>query len=49
MHALTAAHRTLSLGTVARITNVVNGRHVMIQINDLKRWSVHGMAAQAQY
>jgi rare lipoprotein A len=28
MHALTAAHRTLPLGTVARITNVVNGKHV---------------------
>ena len=34
MHALTAAHRTLPLGTVARITNVVNGRHVMIRITD---------------
>jgi rare lipoprotein A len=34
MHAFTAAHRTLPLGTVARITNVVNGRHVMIRIND---------------
>jgi rare lipoprotein A len=34
MHALTAAHRTLPLGTVARITNVVNGGHVMIRITD---------------
>lgn len=34
MQALTAAHRTLPLGTVARITNVVNGTHVMIRIND---------------
>ena len=34
MQALTAAHRTLPLGTVARITNVVNGKHVLIQIND---------------
>lgn len=34
MHALTAAHRTLPLGTVVRVTNVVNGRHVVIRIND---------------
>lgn len=34
MHTFTAAHRTLPLGTVARITNVVNGNHVMIRIND---------------
>jgi rare lipoprotein A len=34
MHALTGAHRTLPLGTVARITNVVNGKHVVIRIND---------------
>lgn len=34
MHALTGAHRTLPLGTVVRVTNVVNGRHVVIRIND---------------
>lgn len=34
MHALTAAHRTLPLGTVVQVTNVVNGRHVVIRIND---------------
>jgi rare lipoprotein A len=34
MHALTGAHRTLPLGTVVRVTNVVNGRHVMVRIND---------------
>jgi rare lipoprotein A len=34
MYAFTAAHRTLPLGTVARITNVVNGNHVMVRIND---------------
>lgn len=34
MNAFTAAHRTLPLGTVARIVNVVNGTHVMIRIND---------------
>ena len=34
MHAFTAAHRTLPLGTVARIVNVVNGTHVTIRVND---------------
>jgi rare lipoprotein A len=34
MHSLTAAHRTLPLGTLVRVTNVVNGRHVVIRIND---------------
>jgi rare lipoprotein A len=34
MHALTAAHRTLPLGTIVRVTNVVNGRNVVIRIND---------------
>ena len=34
MHMLTAAHRTLPLGTIVRVTNVVNGRHVVIRIND---------------
>jgi rare lipoprotein A len=34
MHALTAAHRTLPLGTVVRVRNVVNGRQVTIRIND---------------
>ncbi|HZS12611.1 MAG TPA: septal ring lytic transglycosylase RlpA family protein [Nitrospirales bacterium] len=34
MHALSGAHRTLPLGTVVRVTNVVNGKHVVIRIND---------------
>ena len=34
MHTLTAAHRTLPLGTVARITNAVNGKHAVIRVND---------------
>ena len=34
MYRLTAAHRTLPLGTIVRVTNVVNGRHVAIRIND---------------
>jgi rare lipoprotein A len=34
MESLTAAHRTLPLGTVVRVTNVVNGRQVAVRIND---------------
>ncbi|GAC1544660.1 MAG: septal ring lytic transglycosylase RlpA family protein [Myxococcales bacterium] len=34
MHALTAAHRTLPLGTRVRVTNLENGRQVVVRIND---------------
>jgi peptidoglycan lytic transglycosylase len=34
IYGLTAAHRTLPLGTMLRVTNVVNGRHVTIRVND---------------
>jgi rare lipoprotein A len=34
MHALTAAHRTLPLGTWVLVTNLVNGRAVQVRIND---------------
>lgn len=34
MYAMTGAHRTLPLGTVVRVTNVVNGTQVQIRIND---------------
>jgi rare lipoprotein A len=34
MAKLTAAHRTLPLGTRVRVTNVVNGRSVVVRIND---------------
>jgi rare lipoprotein A len=34
MHALTAAHRTLPLGTKLRVTNVENGRAVVVRVND---------------
>jgi rare lipoprotein A len=33
-YALTAAHRTLPLGTRLRVTNVANGRSVVVRIND---------------
>jgi len=34
MHALTAAHRTLPLGTRVLVTNLANGRVVEVRIND---------------
>jgi rare lipoprotein A len=34
MHELVAAHRTLPLGTVARVTNLANGRSVVVRISD---------------
>lgn len=33
-HAMTGAHRTLPLGTRLRVTNLSNGRSVMVTIND---------------
>ncbi|MBX9925718.1 MAG: septal ring lytic transglycosylase RlpA family protein [Hyphomicrobiaceae bacterium] len=32
--AMTAAHKTLPIGTQVRVTNVVNGRTVVVRIND---------------
>lgn len=34
MHAMTAAHRTLPLPSYARVTNVANGRTVIVRVND---------------
>jgi rare lipoprotein A len=34
MHAMTAAHRSLKLGTVLRVTNLDNGRTASVRIND---------------
>jgi rare lipoprotein A len=34
MRAFTAAHRTLPFGTRARVTNLRNGRSVVVRIND---------------
>lgn len=33
-HALTAAHRSLPLGTIVRVTNLSNGRNLLVRIND---------------
>src|SRR5262249_57654649 len=32
--AMTAAHRSLPMGTVVRVTNLKNGRSVVVRIND---------------
>jgi rare lipoprotein A len=34
MHALTAAHRTLPLGSYVRVTNPATSRSVVVRIND---------------
>lgn len=34
MFALTAAHRRLPLGTILRVTNLANNRHVIVKVND---------------
>jgi len=34
MHALTAAHPTLPFGTRVKVTNLENGRSVVVRIND---------------
>jgi rare lipoprotein A len=34
MNALTAAHRTLPFGTRVRVRNTLNGREVVVRIND---------------
>ncbi len=33
-HALTAAHRTLPLGTEAKVTNLATGQSVIVKVND---------------
>lgn len=34
MHALTAAHRTLPFNTLLKVTNIANGRSVVVRVND---------------
>ena len=34
MYGLTAAHKTLPLNTVARVTNLDNGKSLILRIND---------------
>ncbi len=40
MYAMTAAHKTLPLPTYARVTNVKNGRSIVVRVND--RGPFHG-------
>src|SRR5437870_1644247 len=39
MNKLTAAHRTLPFGTRLRVTNVENGRSVVVRVNDRGPWA----------
>jgi rare lipoprotein A len=34
MHGHTAAHKSLPLGTIAKVTNLENGKRVIVKIND---------------
>lgn len=34
MYQMTAAHQTLPLGTIVRVTNLANGKTVKVRIND---------------
>jgi rare lipoprotein A (peptidoglycan hydrolase) len=38
MYKLTAAHRTLPFGTLVRVTNIKNGKTVVVRINDRGPW-----------
>ncbi|GAB4374271.1 MAG: hypothetical protein Kow0042_18740 [Calditrichia bacterium] len=38
MNQLTAAHRSLPFGTICRITNIENGKSVIVRINDRGPW-----------
>ena len=38
MNKLTAAHRTMPFGTRLRVTNVENGRSVVVRVNDRGPW-----------
>ncbi len=39
MHALTAAHRSLPFGTMVKVTNLDNGKSVVVRINDRGPWA----------
>lgn len=34
MHAMTAAHKTLPLPTYVKVTNLGNGKHIIVKVND---------------
>lgn len=37
-HGLTAAHRTLAFGSKVRVTNLANGKDVVVRVNDRGPW-----------
>lgn len=50
MHAMTAAHKTLAFDTIARVTNLANGKTVKVRINDrgpYKRGRIIDLSAAA--
>jgi rare lipoprotein A (peptidoglycan hydrolase) len=48
MYALTAAHRTLHMNTHVRVTNLHNGKSVVVRINDRGPYS-HGRIIDLSY
>jgi len=48
MHQLTAAHRTLPLGSVVQVTNLDNGKSVQVRINDRGPY-IHGRLIDLSY
>lgn len=52
MHALTAAHRTLPLPSLVRVTNLENGRSVVVRVNDrgpFKKGRIIDVSARAAH
>jgi rare lipoprotein A len=48
MQSLTAAHPSLPLGTVVRVTNLTNGRSVVVRVNDRCRCGIDLSRAAAR-
>ncbi len=48
MYQFTAAHRTLPLGTQVRVTNLANGRAIVVRINDRGPW-IEGRVLDLSY
>jgi rare lipoprotein A len=48
MHALTAAHPTLQLPSVARVTNLANGRSLLVRVNDRGPFAENRLIAVSQ-
>lgn len=48
MEAMTAAHRTIPLGSMVRVVNLINGKHVRVRINDRGPYA-HGRILDLSY